>query len=95
MFEILIQAGMLPKLPDSYEVRFEVQQATTDREKSENADRYAAAILKLTQAKSQPGGDEINLESAVSALGIEGIEFEEVDASEEDDLDESLQDDLD
>tara|TARA_R110002020_G_scaffold473277_1_gene702334 strand:+ start:364 stop:1782 length:1419 start_codon:yes stop_codon:yes gene_type:complete len=95
LFEILIQAGMLPKLPDSYEVRFEVQQASTDREKSENADRYAAALLKLTQAKSQPGGDEINLESAVSALGIEGIEFEEVDASEEDDLDESLQDDLD
>ena len=88
LLEIMTNAGMV-SLPEGYEVRFEIQEAATDRERSDNADKKASAILKVTQASER---SDLNAESALSAIGIEGIEFDDF-SDDDEDLDESLPDD--
>jgi len=88
LFEILQQAGMLKDLPEGYEIRFPVQEAATEKQKAENGSKKADTVLKLSQAKTQPGGDGIDLNSAFAACGLEDIEVEEPEIDDLDNPDE-------
>ena len=94
LFEILQQAGMLKALPEDYEIRFPVQEAATEKQKADNGDKKAATILKIVQAKSQLGGEGIDLKSAFTACGAEDVTVEEpeIDDLESPDDDEIIDD---
>ena len=47
-------------------------------------------LLKIAQAKSQIGGDEIDVRSALDELGLEDIKTEAVDDIDTDELGEEL-----
>lgn len=89
-FEILQAAGMLKNLPEGYEIRFPVQEAATELQKAENGSKKADTVLKLVQARTQPGGDGLDLKDAFAVCGLEDIK---VDEPEIDDL-ENPDDDL-
>ena len=82
LFDILQEAGMLKQLPEGYEKRFPVQEAATEKQKAENGSKKADTVLKLTQAKTQPGGDGLDMGSAFAACGLEDIDVEEPDPIE-------------
>lgn len=77
LFEILQAAGMLKDLPETYDIRFPVQEAATEKQKAENGSKKADTVLKLVQAKTQPGGDGLDLKDAFAACGLEDIKVEE------------------
>ena len=78
LFEILSSAGMLT-LPGSYKIKFPVQEAATESQKVEIGDKRAATILKISQAKTQPGGDEIDFDKALTACGIDDVTDEGIE----------------
>lgn len=87
LFDILGEAGMMTKLPESYEVRFPVQEAATEIQKVEIGNKKADTISKLASAASSIGGEAIDLESALIECGIESVDVETVDIDEpEDDI---------
>ncbi len=78
-FEILQAAGMLKNLPEGYEIRFPVQEAATEKQKAENGSKKADTVLKLVQAKTQPGGDGLDLKDSFAACVLEDIKIYEPD----------------
>jgi hypothetical protein len=68
--QILEGAGMID-LPEQYSIRWPIEEAHNEIEQSEIADKKAGAIEKLSRAKTQPGGDDIDLAETASALGVE------------------------
>lgn len=77
LFDILQAAGMLSNLPKTYEIRFPVQEAATASQRAETGNKVADTILKLASAKTQPGGDGLDLKSAYAEVGLEGVKIEE------------------
>jgi hypothetical protein len=80
LFEILESAQML-ELPENYEIKFPVQEAATDKERIENGNKKADTILKITQAKTQPGGDDLDTEKALQACGVDDVIDEDFEPS--------------
>lgn len=78
-FDILQAAGMLSELPEKYDVRFPVQEAATSSQKAETGNKVADTILKVVSAKSQIGGDGLDLDSAFAEVGLEAVKIEEPD----------------
>ena len=70
---------MLSELPDKYDVRFPVQEASTASQKAEIGNKVADTILKLSTAKSQIGGDGLDLDSAFAEVGLEAVKIDEPD----------------
>lgn len=86
--EVLERAGMI-ELPEDYEIRFPIKQASTEKEKAEIGNKKADTIQKLASAKSSAGGDGIDIVSAFAECGLKDVEVEDVDI---DDIDESIDD---
>ena len=53
--------------------------AKTEKQKAENGSKKADSILKVSQAKSMIGGDNLDIKSAYAACGLEDVEIEEPD----------------
>ena len=77
LFEILAMAGMV-KWDDEWSIKFPKQSTTTEMQQAELDNKKADTLLKVSQAKSQIGGDEIDFESALEFLGLGDIETDEV-----------------
>ena len=91
LFEILGAAGMMD-LPEDYEVRFPVQEASTESQKAETGVKKADALQKVMSSVSGIGGEAIDLPSALASCGLEDIEVDEVSL---DDIDRDIDKDLD
>lgn len=74
--EILTEAGMI-SLPDGYEIRFPLQEATTEDQKAKTGLAKAQTLQAVATAKSSIGGDAIDMETALEACGLEDIEVDE------------------
>jgi hypothetical protein len=91
LFEILAQAGAI-KWDDKWTIEFPKQETTTDQQQADLDDKKAGTLLKVAQAKSQIGGDEINFKSALDELGLDAIILDEVDGDLDDiDTEEDIQ----
>ena len=77
VFEILAMAGMV-EWKDTYQVRFPKQSTVTEMQQVELDNKKADTLLKVAQSKSQIGGDEIELRSALDDVGLNDIELESV-----------------
>lgn len=86
LFEMLSTANML-EWNDKWVIRFPKQSTTTELQQSELDSKQADTLLKLAQAKSQPGGDEIDLRSAMDNLGLKDIETDSLPSGDDNDLD--------
>ena len=73
LFEILSTADML-EWNDSWVIKFPKQSTVTEEQQADLDDKKADTLLKLAQAKTQPGGDEIDMRSAMDNLGLKDIE---------------------
>ena len=58
--------------------------ADADEQQADVDNKHADTLLKLVQAKTQPGGDEIEMESALEFLGLNEIDLDAVDDDDED-----------
>ena len=83
LFEILAMSGAI-KWDDNWTIEFPKQSTTTEMQQAELDNKKADTLLKVTQAKSQIGGDEVNTESALEFLGLGDIKTDMVD---DDDID--------
>lgn len=90
LFEMLSMAGMM-EWNDDWIIEFPKQSTTTEQQEADLNNKKADTLLKVTQSKSQIGGDEIKLESALDELGLDEIGTEEVDDSNDEDLDKELE----
>ena len=82
LFEILAMAGMV-EWKDTYQVRFPKQSTVTEMQQVELDDKKAGSLLKIAQAKSQIGGDEIDLRSALDEMGLKDVKLESVPEDED------------
>lgn len=87
LFEMLAKAGMLD-WDDNWIVKFPKQSTVTEAQQADVDNKKADTLLKTTQAKSQIGGDEVVLESALEEFGLGDIELDEIN-----DDDRGLEDD--
>lgn len=87
LFEILSMAKMLD-WNDEWVVKFPKQSTTTEMQQIELNNKKADTLLKLTQAKSQIGGDEIDLQSALDNLGLKEIKTDSLPSGDDDNLEE-------
>lgn len=78
--EILKTAGMLD-FPDDVRVVWPVNPVLNESEQAEVTSKRAGAMKAVADAASTVAGSEINMESALREVGLEGIELEE-DADE-------------
>jgi len=83
LFEILSEAGMI-KWNDSWSIDFPKQSTTTDDQQAELDGKKATSLLNIAQAKTQPGGDEIDFRSALDELGLSEIDTEIIDDTDDD-----------
>lgn len=81
LLDILTAAGMI-NLPEGYEVRFPIQEAATTEQKTKNGLTVAQTLQALSQAKSNMGGDSIDLESALTASGLDNVKVETIPDSD-------------
>lgn len=72
LFEILAMAKMI-EWKDSYEIVFPKQDALTQEQEANINNKRADTIAKIAQAKNGVGGDELNLESTLNAVGISEV----------------------
>ncbi len=72
LFEILAMAGMV-EWKDTYDVRFPKQEAVTEMQQVEVDDKKSMTMLRIAQAASQVGGDEIDVRSAFDELGLKDV----------------------
>ncbi len=84
VLDILALAGLID-LPKGYEVRFPPQESTTEKELIELNNKKADTLQKLTSALSSVGGDGVDIDTALSALGLDEIEYDENKIDEIDD----------
>ena len=87
LFEILSTANML-EWNDKWAIKFPKQSTVTESQQVELDGKKGELLLKLAQAKSQPGGDEIDLRSAMDNLGLKDIETDSLPSGDDNDLDE-------
>lgn len=71
---ILENARVIKNVPAVMEIKWPVQDALTAKESAEVAHQIGASLNQLAAARSAAGGDEIVLESALEAMGLEDIE---------------------
>lgn len=76
LFNILKQCGLI-ELPDGYDIRYPTQRAVTEIQEVEIAHKKAQTVDLIVKAKTQPGGDDIDVIGTLRGLGIE-IEEETV-----------------
>jgi len=86
LFEILSMAGMIT-WNDDWSIEFPKQSTTTEDQQAELDGKKGATLLSIAQAKTQPGGDEIDFRSALDELGLSEIGTEVVDDDDDIDLD--------
>lgn len=72
LFEILSMAKML-EWNDEWVVKFPKQSTVTEMQQVDLDDKKAGTLLKLAQAKTQIGGDEIDLRSAMDEMGLKEV----------------------
>lgn len=77
VFEILSMAGMI-EWNGSWVVRFPKQSTVTEMQQVELDNKKADTLLKLSQAKSQVGGDEIDFRSALDEMGLKDVETDSI-----------------
>ena len=82
VLEILDSAGMI-ELDDSWTVVFPRQKAATEEKQAETDNKKADTLAKVTQAKSSPGGDAIDLDSALDAVGLSDIKTESINLDDD------------
>lgn len=90
LFEMLSMAGMM-EWNDDWTVDFPKQSTTTDQQQGDLDNKKADTLAKISAAKSSIGGDEIDFRSALDELGLEEIDTEVVDDSNDEDLDKDIQ----
>ena len=79
VFDILAKASIVQFTGDE-EVVFNAQLASTESKRAEIAATKAKTLLDVTSAKSNIGGDEIDLASTLVALGLDEIKLETIEA---------------
>jgi len=88
--QIMAEAGILD-MPDNAEVIWPVQSSLSEKEASESTKNKADAFKSATEGLSTLGGDEVLAESVFKEIGLDGIEIDELDLSQDDeDLSKSL-----
>lgn len=88
LFEILAMAKMI-EWDDNWAIEFPKQSTTTEQQQADLDNKKADTLLKVTQAKSQIGGDEIDVKSALDFLGLGEIGIDII--SDDDDIDEGIE----
>jgi len=76
--QILAEAGGL-KLPDEFRIEWPVVEALNEKDRADIGNKKADTLVKLTTAKSTIGGDEIDMESAIPLLGLDGLKVDSLD----------------
>ena len=87
LFEILAMAGMM-KWDDNWSIDFPKQSTTTEMQQAELDNKKADTLLKVTQSKSQIGGDEIDVESALELLGLSDIKTDAISDTDDEEFEE-------
>lgn len=82
--KIMDNAGIL-ELPENAEVTWPVQSSLSEKEASESSKNKADAFKAVADGLSTVGADEVLAESAFKAVGLEGIETDDIDLSVSDD----------
>lgn len=70
IFDRLGKAGII-KLPEGYDVRFPVQEAVTEIQKTDVNYKKAQTIELVVKAATAPAGDDIHVVDTLKSLGIE------------------------
>ena len=84
--EIIDESGMI-SLPDNIDIVWPVQISLSDKEASESSKNKAEAFKAVADGLSTIGGDEVAAESVFKAVGLDGIDIDEIILSDDDKLD--------
>lgn len=81
VLEILDTAAMI-KLDDFWVVDFPLQTAVTEAQQTDIDNKKSDTLNKIVHAKNLPGGDGLDIDSALSSLGLGDIKYDEINLQE-------------
>ena len=80
---ILDEAGIIT-LPDNIDIEWSIQSALSEVEAAKATKDKADAFKSVTEGLSTVGADEVLAKSVFEAVGLKGIEVNDIDFSEDD-----------